>query len=109
MLTWNPLYHNGCQYITGAHQITEGFLAKNVLQATVSTQSATPCQDWRLLTTEEGRMSLQKMVKSVTMVLTGFQYQRKKHRIHTDVKIRKEDKTHTEGESQILMATRVPT
>ena len=93
---------NNCQYLAGAHQITEGFPAKNVLQATVSIQSAVPCQDWRLLTMEEDRAGLQKMMEAGTMTQTRFPYQRKKHRIHTDVKIRKEAlmeiTTHTEGE-----------
>ena len=84
MLTWNLSYAhwllNNCQYLAGVHQITGAFPVKNVLRAIVSTQSAALCQDWRLPTTEEERMSLQKMMEAATQ--TRFPYQRKKHRIH---------------------------
>ena len=93
---------NSCPYVAGAHQIIEGSPAKNVLRGTLGTQSATLCRDWRLLTTEEDRVSLQKMMEIGTMIQTKFPYQRKKHRIHIGVKICKEAralmeiKTHTD-------------
>ena len=49
--------------IEGAHQNTEDFLAKNVLQGTLGIPSAHPCQVLKLLTMED-RISLQKMMEA---------------------------------------------